>query len=790
MLQQLQEFDFYKKVHKDLYQSTTSGGLLSTCSAIFVSLLFVLEFQAYLTVTHMSQIVMDSGKYEPYVSVRFNVTFPHLPCKYLSAELQDVYGEHTLNESTSSSVDVRIFKWRVVDEGKRRVSVMEEHKEPTETGHHEILPADHHVHFMEKKVTNLTVATFDQFIRKYDVVVVDFYAPWCIWCQRLEPVFENTANEVASKDYSEFVRFARVDCTTKEWAPICRKKKIFAYPSVFLYRDGRSDRHQQYHGERSTSAFIRYIEGLPVETEQAEQLLDEEEQVREELEQEAMVKKGTAERHEGTANNLPIMHGINHPLKKIGKAGNYKEHGLKALMSILNILANNGGARQGGSIRILRSSNGGTVRVISLRRIPFGKRHGAGQKGAGSNLPASIPLKAILKGEGADAKKKDDNGNGGVKIKILENPAKNPVKEIKEKQEGVKLEKAVAAKVAVEKSDPHIAEAVIKKEVNPKPANPAPAAPPAGTDGSKKRRRLLGVSDTPRHLTTSELSELVDEFMEANTETRQQLWKSKVLTLGDKQQALFQKMLDKAKAEDRDDDEDDHHDDEDDDDDDDEGEGEDAQRRRKRRRASPEDLEGRKAKDHPLYSGHTEGCLVYGAIAAEKVPGTLRFTAKSLWHDFVAQHIDMSHTFHHLSFGDLTHVLQNEFEHVDFHNYEGLKYISSLGGQTFRSKREKATHHHYTKVVKTKFRLLDSLPKQLRGHELFQYTASSHQYEDHTHVPSVKVSYDFSPMTLYFKEVVSPLYKFLTSVCAIIGGAVTVFGMINGVVHHVGSGRS
>ena len=84
-----------------------------------------------MTIGHMSQIILDAGGYEPYVSIRFNMTFPHLPCKYVSAELQDVYGKHTLNESTSSNVDVRIFKWRVVDEGKRRVSVMEEHKSLT-----------------------------------------------------------------------------------------------------------------------------------------------------------------------------------------------------------------------------------------------------------------------------------------------------------------------------------------------------------------------------------------------------------------------------------------------------------------------------------------------------------------------------------------------------------------------------------------------------------------------------------------------------------------------------------
>ena len=73
------------------------------------------------------------------------MTFPHLPCKYECRTTRRIR-EHTLNESTSSNVDVRIFKWRVVDEGKRRVSVMEEHKEPIKEGTHEFCPMTPHTH--------------------------------------------------------------------------------------------------------------------------------------------------------------------------------------------------------------------------------------------------------------------------------------------------------------------------------------------------------------------------------------------------------------------------------------------------------------------------------------------------------------------------------------------------------------------------------------------------------------------------------------------------------------------
>ena len=194
-----------------------------------------------------------------------------------------------------------------------------------------------------------------------------------------------------------------------------------------------------------------------------------------------------------------------------------------------------------------------------------------------------------------------------------------------------------------------------------------------GVIGKKRRRRLMSI-DTGR-LSMHELRELKDEFLaEKDTAKRQEIWKKKVLKLDDDLQKKFQDLLDGREVDDEKDDEPklvqehadhEHHDD------------------GSRHARSRGDIDGRAPEDHPHYAGHTEGCLIYGAVAAEKVPGTLRITAKSKWHDFVAQHIDLSHTVHHLSFGDLTHVLQNEFEHIDFHEYEGLRYISTLGASIF-----------------------------------------------------------------------------------------------------------
>lgn len=52
-----------------------------------------------------------------------------------------------------------------------------------------------------------------QTLNRYPIVVMNFYAPWCHWCQRLEPAWEAATKEVHEK-YPEGtdgrIRFAKV----------------------------------------------------------------------------------------------------------------------------------------------------------------------------------------------------------------------------------------------------------------------------------------------------------------------------------------------------------------------------------------------------------------------------------------------------------------------------------------------------------------------------------------------------------------------------------------------------
>lgn len=51
-------------------------------------------------------------------------------------------------------------------------------------------------------------------------------------------------------------------------------------------------------------------------------------------------------------------------------------------------------------------------------------------------------------------------------------------------------------------------------------------------------------------------------------------------------------------------------------------------------------------------------------------------------------------------------------------------------------------------------------------------------------IASAKFTYDLSPMSIVVSETRPPFYKFITSVCAIIGGVFTVIGLLDSMVYH------
>ncbi len=116
-----------------------------------------------------------------------------------------------------------------------------------------------------KHIAELTPKTFDDVVMHTNhTTVVEFYAPWCKYCQ----LFRNKYKK-ASKVASDFVQFAAVDCNKEYNKQLCAKYKIRAFPSVLIFRapkfTGRpsQDEHssEEYKGAREVGPLVETLKG-------------------------------------------------------------------------------------------------------------------------------------------------------------------------------------------------------------------------------------------------------------------------------------------------------------------------------------------------------------------------------------------------------------------------------------------------------------------------------------------------------------------------------------------------
>jgi thiol-disulfide isomerase/thioredoxin len=72
---------------------------------------------------------------------------------------------------------------------------------------------------------SMTEDMFESWVESHQYTFINFYAPWCVWCQRLEPVWEALAEKVEEEDLP--VSIVRVDCIANR--DLCIKLRIQVY---------------------------------------------------------------------------------------------------------------------------------------------------------------------------------------------------------------------------------------------------------------------------------------------------------------------------------------------------------------------------------------------------------------------------------------------------------------------------------------------------------------------------------------------------------------------------------
>jgi len=111
MAELLKKFDAYPKTLEDFRTKTLSGAAVSMIAGIFIVFLFVSEFTYYLSTDVEHELVVDTSFGEK-LQINIDITFPRMPCGFLSIDAMDVSGEHQLD------VAHNIFKKRLDLNGK------------------------------------------------------------------------------------------------------------------------------------------------------------------------------------------------------------------------------------------------------------------------------------------------------------------------------------------------------------------------------------------------------------------------------------------------------------------------------------------------------------------------------------------------------------------------------------------------------------------------------------------------------------------------------------------------
>ncbi|KAK6948169.1 hypothetical protein K445DRAFT_319098 [Daldinia sp. EC12] len=100
-------------------------------------------------------------------------------------------------------------------------------------------------------VTQLNKDTFDDFVKGNDLVLAEFFAPWCGHCKALAPEYEEAATTLKEKS----IKLAKVDCT--EESELCQTYGVEGYPTLKIFRG--LDNITPYTGQRKAAAITSYM---------------------------------------------------------------------------------------------------------------------------------------------------------------------------------------------------------------------------------------------------------------------------------------------------------------------------------------------------------------------------------------------------------------------------------------------------------------------------------------------------------------------------------------------------
>lgn len=108
---------------------------------------------------------------------------------------------------------------------------------------------------MAQTVVELTPENFDLLVNGQRHALVEFYAPWCPHCKRLEPIYSQLAQEFASS--SQELLIARLN--SDRFQAFGKRFGVRGYPTIKFFPAGRRT-VEEYRGGHDMNDLIAFIE--------------------------------------------------------------------------------------------------------------------------------------------------------------------------------------------------------------------------------------------------------------------------------------------------------------------------------------------------------------------------------------------------------------------------------------------------------------------------------------------------------------------------------------------------
>ncbi|CAN1242829.1 Protein disulfide-isomerase 5-4 [Linum perenne] len=231
-------FMVYRKIPRDLTEASLSGAGLSILAALSMVFLFGMELSDYLTIRTSTTVVVDRSTHGDYLRIDFNISFPALSCEFAAVDLSDVLGTNRLN------ITKTVRKFSIDHSLKPTGSEFQSGPIMHAIKHDEHVGEDD----AEGSVA-LNAQKFDAFSKQFPILVVNFYAPWCTWSNRLA-----LKSPIAlflfryDPDIDGRIILAKVDCTQE--GDLCRRE------------DHGHHEHESYYGDRDTETLVKTMVNL------------------------------------------------------------------------------------------------------------------------------------------------------------------------------------------------------------------------------------------------------------------------------------------------------------------------------------------------------------------------------------------------------------------------------------------------------------------------------------------------------------------------------------------------